>query len=82
MGSVGWCSGGIFPEKVLEASLGPMPATSKTDLLLAKAKPISNSGSASGIIYLERGGNAALHMEKGERSENMREKQLCRHRGQ
>ncbi|GAB0205144.1 mitochondrial enolase superfamily member 1 [Grus japonensis] len=31
-----------------------MPAGSKTDLLLAKAKPISNSGSASVIPYLRR----------------------------
>ena len=32
-----------------------MPAGSKMDLLLAKAKPISNSGSASVITYLRRG---------------------------
>ncbi|GAB0207612.1 acid sphingomyelinase-like phosphodiesterase 3b [Grus japonensis] len=32
-----------------------MPASSKTDLLLAKAEPISDSGSASGITYLRRG---------------------------
>ncbi|GAB0204530.1 acid sphingomyelinase-like phosphodiesterase 3b [Grus japonensis] len=35
-----------------------MPAGSKTDLPLAKAKPISNSGSASGITYLRRGETA------------------------
>jgi len=29
----------------------PVPAGSKTDPLLAKAKPISNSGSAFGITY-------------------------------
>ena len=33
----------------------PMSATSKTDLLLAKAKPISDGGSASVITYLRRG---------------------------
>ena len=32
-----------------------MPAGSKTDPLLAKADPISNSDSASGIMYLRRG---------------------------
>lgn len=61
---MGWCFGGIFPDKVLGASLEPMPA--KTDLLLAEAKPISNSSGASGIICLEREGNIVqLHMEEG-----------------
>jgi len=32
-----------------------MPDDSKTDLLLAKAKPISDGGSASVIPYLRRG---------------------------
>ena len=32
-----------------------MPVGSKSDLLLAKAKPISNSGSASGITDLRKG---------------------------
>jgi len=31
----------------------PMSAGSKTDLLLAKAEPINNGGSASGITELE-----------------------------
>ena len=31
-----------------------MLAGSKTDLLLAKAEPISTSGSASGITYLRK----------------------------
>lgn len=31
-----------------------MPYGSKTDLLLAKAEPVSGDGSASGISYLER----------------------------
>ncbi|GAB0183636.1 hypothetical protein GRJ2_000828900 [Grus japonensis] len=34
-----------------------MPAGSKMDLLLAKAEPISNDGSASGITELRRGKN-------------------------
>ncbi|GAB0180080.1 epimerase family protein SDR39U1 [Grus japonensis] len=34
-----------------------MPAGSKTDPLLAKAEPISDSGSASGITELRRGEN-------------------------
>ena len=33
----------------------PMPAGSKTDPLLAKAEPISDRGSASGITYLRKG---------------------------
>ncbi|CAM9245182.1 unnamed protein product [Bubo scandiacus] len=32
-----------------------MPASSKTDPPLAKAEPISSSGSTSGITYLRRG---------------------------
>ena len=36
-----------------------MPASSKMDPPLAKAKPISNSGSASGIVYVR--GGAGLH---------------------
>jgi len=31
-----------------------MPASSKTDMLLAKTKPISNGGSASVMMYLRR----------------------------
>ena len=50
-----------------------MLAGSKTDLLLAKAEPISNSGSASGITDLRRGeknyGAAAIAAR--ERSKNM-----------
>ena len=34
----------------------PMPAGSKMDPLLAKAEPISDSGSVSGTTYLRRGG--------------------------
>ena len=40
-----------FPPCLIE----PMPAGSKTDPLLAKAEPISDGGSASGITYLRRG---------------------------
>jgi len=32
-----------------------VPASSKTDWLLVKAKPISDSGNASVITYLRRG---------------------------
>ncbi|KAJ7400341.1 docking protein 6 [Pitangus sulphuratus] len=42
---------GGFTEKLTE----PMPDSSKTDLLLAKAKPNSDSDSPFGIIYLRRG---------------------------
>lgn len=33
-----------------------MPVSTKTDLALAEAEPISNSSSASVITYLRRGG--------------------------
>ena len=33
----------------------PVPASSKTDLSLAKAKPISDGGSSSVITYLRKG---------------------------
>jgi len=42
-------------EKVLPCLIKPVPASSKTDLPLAKAKPISNGGSTSVITYLRRG---------------------------
>jgi len=45
-----------------------MPAGSKTDPPLAKAKPISNSGSTSMIMYLRRWGKK---IAEGKRSENM-----------
>ncbi|GAB0209107.1 acid sphingomyelinase-like phosphodiesterase 3b [Grus japonensis] len=47
-----------------------MPAGSKTDLPLAKAKPISDSGSASGIMYLRRRGEKKTtekHQQQPER---------------
>ncbi|PKU39608.1 hypothetical protein llap_10088 [Limosa lapponica baueri] len=62
-----------------------MPAGSKMDLPLAKAEPISDGGNASGITYLRRGQkkettSGATPAE--ERSENMREQQLCRHQAE
>ncbi|GAB0182336.1 sodium/potassium-transporting ATPase subunit beta-1-interacting protein 3 [Grus japonensis] len=59
-----------------------MPAGSKTGPPLAKAKPISDSGSASVITELGKGKkttNLAAVFAARERSENMREEQLCRH---
>ena len=45
---------------------------SKSDLLLAKAEPINNGGSASGITYLRRGKSCcATAIAAEERSENM-----------
>ncbi|KAK4810610.1 hypothetical protein QYF61_007347 [Mycteria americana] len=49
----------------------PMPAGSKTDPPLAKAEPISDSGTASVIIYLRRGKKPAAQQQPAERSENM-----------
>ncbi|XP_072707914.1 uncharacterized protein [Ciconia boyciana] len=46
----------------------PMPASSKVDLPLAKAEPVGDGGSASGITYLRSGGKTAqLQMERGVR---------------
>ncbi|CAM9264808.1 unnamed protein product, partial [Bubo scandiacus] len=45
-----------------------MPTGSITDLLLAKAKPISDSGSASGIAYLRRRKKALLQNTSQERA--------------
>jgi len=42
-------------EKLPPCLIKPSPAGSKMDPMLPKAKPISNSGSASGITYLRRG---------------------------
>ena len=39
-------------EKLPLCLIKPVPAGSKTDLLLAKAKPISNGGSTSMTTYL------------------------------
>ncbi|GAB0186353.1 acid sphingomyelinase-like phosphodiesterase 3b [Grus japonensis] len=49
-----------------------MPDGSKTDLLLAKAEPISDGGSASGVMYLKRGkktcATATAAREKSEKN--------------
>jgi len=42
-------------EKLPPSLIQPVPADSKKDPLLAKAKPISNSGKVSVIMYLRRG---------------------------
>jgi len=42
-------------EKLPPCLIEPVPASSKTDLLLAKAEPLSDSGSASVITYVRRG---------------------------
>jgi len=42
-----------------------VPAGSKTDPLLAKVKPISDSGSASVITYLRRGKKTAVKTTVG-----------------
>jgi len=41
-------------QKLPQCSMEPVPAGSKTDLLLVKAEPISDGGSASVITYLRR----------------------------
>jgi len=42
-------------EKLPPCLIKPVPASSKTDRLMARAKPIRNGGSASGITLLRRG---------------------------
>ena len=49
--------------------------------LPARAEPMSDGGSASGITYLRRGENCWAAAASGERSENTREKQACGHQG-
>jgi len=43
-----------------------MPASSKTDLLLAKGEPSSDSGSTSAIMYLRREKNCCATAPRGE----------------
>jgi len=42
-------------KKLPHCLITPVPAGSNMDLLLAKAKPISDSGRTSGLTYLRRG---------------------------
>jgi len=44
-------------EKLPPCLIEPVPASYKMDPPLAKAKPVSDSGSTSGITYLRRGKN-------------------------
>jgi len=56
-------------QKLPPCLIEPVPAGSKTDPLLAKAKPISDSGSTSGITYLRRGKKPVWILKSRERSE-------------
>ena len=59
-------------QRISPCPIEPMPAGSKTDPPLAKAEPISNGGSVSGITDLRRGKKTcATAVAAGERSENM-----------
>jgi len=58
-------------EKLPPRLIKPVPAGSKTDLLLAKTKPISNGGSACVITYLRKGRKNSAVRWQLERSENM-----------
>jgi len=59
-------------QKLPSCLMEPMPAGSKTDLPLAKAKPISDSGSAAGITDLRREQKKpAAQQQLGEASEKM-----------
>jgi len=59
-------------EKLPPCLIKPVPASSKTDPPLAKAKPSSDDGSASGIADLRSGKkNTGVEQQSGERSEMM-----------
>jgi len=59
-------------QKLPPCLIKPMPDRSKTDLSLAKAKPIINGGSVSGITYLRRERNkTVVKRQMRERSETM-----------
>jgi len=61
-------------EKLPPSLIKPVPANSKTDPLLPKTKPISNSGSDSVITYLRKGrkkklcGETAVRVRQCERN--------------
>jgi len=57
----------------------PVPAGSKTDLLLAKAKPISNSRSASGITYSRKG--KKIYGENGSRERGVTDSKVSEEGG-
>ena len=69
-------------EKLPPCLIKPVPAGSKTDSSLAKAKPISDSGSTSVITHLRRAKKPAVKQHSRKRSETMWKKQLCRNQGQ
>jgi len=58
-------------QKLSPYLIEPVPAGSKMDLLLAKGKPISDSGSTSGITYLRRAKKSAVGQQLRQRSETM-----------
>lgn len=59
-----------------------MPPDSMKGLPLAKAKPISDDGAASEIMYSRRRKKTATATAARERNKNLREKQPCRNQGQ
>jgi len=56
-------------KKLPQCLIKPVPAGLKTDLPLAKAKTISDTGSASVITHLRRGKKTVVKWQSGERSE-------------
>jgi len=58
-------------EKLPPCLIKSVPASSKKDLPLAKAKPISDGGSTSGITYLRRG-RKINSSEKGSQERGVR----------
>ena len=60
-------------QKLPPCQTEPIPAGSKTDPLLAKAEPFSDSGSSSLITYLTRGKNCCTTAAGREEWENVRE---------
>jgi len=62
-------------EKLPPCLIKPVPAGSKTDASLAKAKPISDGGSVSGTTYLRRG--SPMLEEADPWREEPRPEQVC-----
>jgi len=71
-------------EKLPPCLIKSVPAGSKMDPPLPKAKPFSDGASAVVLTYLRRGRKktAIKWQWNRERSEMMSKKQFCRHQGQ
>jgi len=69
-------------KKLSPCLVEPMPAGSRMDPPLAKAKSSSDGGCTSVTTYSRKGKNLRGNGSLRERSQTMGEKKLCRHEGQ